>query len=104
MQIKQSSLLHPVKDDLLLGIWEAEDGNAKISLYDITDNNKLSIYDEKEIDHIKYNNVLEDYRKIFIDEENNIAGFGGTDYGDSDDEKEENRELKNYVFYHYDRD
>ena len=43
-------------------------------------------YDEKEIDHIKYNNVLEDYRKIFIDEENNIAGFGGTDYGDSDDD------------------
>ena len=99
-----SGYLHPVKDDLLLGIGEAEDGNAKISLYDITDNHKLSIYDEKEIDHIKYNNVLEDYRKIFIDEENNIAGFGGTDYGDSDDEKEENREQNYYVLYHYDRD
>lgn len=99
-----SAYLHPVKDDLLLGIGEAEDGNTKISLYDITDNNKLSIYDEKEIDHIKYNNVLEDYRKIFIDEENNIAGFGGTDYGDSDDEKEENREQNYYVLYHYDRD
>lgn len=98
-----SGYLYPVKDDLLLGIGEAENGKAQISLYDITDNNKLSIYDEKEIDHIQYNNVLEDYRKIFMDEENNIAGFGGTDYGDSDDDTEENRVQNYYVLYHYDR-
>lgn len=98
-----SGYLHPVKDDLLLGIGEAENGKARISLYDISDNNKLRIHDEKEIDHIQYNNVLEDYRKIFMDEENNIAGFGGTDYGDSDDDTEESREQNYYVLYHYDR-
>lgn len=98
-----SGYLHPVKDDLLLGIGEAENGKARISLYDISDNNKLRIYDEKEIDHIQYNNVLEDYRKIFMDEENNIAGFGGTDYRDSDDDTEENRVQNYYVLYHYDR-
>lgn len=98
-----SGYLHPVKDDLLLGIGEAEDGKARISLYDISDNNKLSIYDEKEIDHIQYNNVLEDYRKIFVDEENNIAGFGGTDYGDSDDRTGKNSVQNYYVLYHYDR-
>lgn len=98
-----SGYLHPVKDDLLLGIGEAEDGKARISLYDISDNNKLRIHDEKEIDHIQYNNVLEDYRKIFMDEENNIAGFGGTDYGDSDDDTEEKPVQNYYVLYHYDR-
>ena len=98
-----SGYLHPVKDDLLLGIGEAEDGQAQISLYDITDNNKLRIYDEKKIDHIKYNNVLKDYRKIFIDEEHNVVGFGGTDYGDSDDGTEGNSEQNYYVLYHYDR-
>lgn len=98
-----SGYLHPVKDDLLLGIGEAENGKARISLYDISDNNKLRIHDEKEIDHIQYNNVLEDYRKIFMDEENNIAGFGGTDYGDSDDDTEEKPVQNYYVLYHYDR-
>ncbi len=98
-----SGYLHPVKDDLLLGIGEAENGKARISLYDISDNNKLRIHDEKEIDHIQYNNVLEDYRKIFMDEEHNVVGFGGTDYGDSDDDTEEKPVQNYYVLYHYDR-
>lgn len=98
-----SSYLHPVGDDLLLGLGETEKGGVKIALYDITDNHKLRIHDEKEITSIDLSSALEDYRKVYVDEERQVIGFGGTYYGDEDETGKEASE-NNYVLYHYGRD
>lgn len=98
-----SSYLHPAGDDLLLGLGETEKGRVKIALYDITDNHKLRIHDEKEITSIDLSSALEDYRKVYVDEERQVIGFGGTYYGDEDETGEEASE-NNYVLYHYGRD
>lgn len=89
-----SAYLHPVADNMLLGIGRNDEENkVKLALYDISDVKQLKECDVKEIDFEWVNANLEDYRKIFLDEENQIVGLCGGDY-------EENGGY--YVLYHYD--
>lgn len=92
-----SAYLHPVADNMLLGIgWNDEGNQVKLALYDISDIKKLKECDVKRIDFEWVCGNLGDYRKIFIDEENQIVGLRG---GTGDVEHRES-----YVLYHYGTD
>lgn len=91
-----SQYLHPVQDDLLLGVGieDEEDFRLKLDLYDISDPEKLSRMQKellgKEIDDCS---VFRNYRWILVDEENQLVGFSATNGKDD----------ACYYLYHYDR-
>lgn len=89
-----SAYLHQVADNMLLGIGRNDEENqVKLALYDISDVKQLKECDVKKVDFEWVNANLEDYRKIFLDEENQIVGLCGGGYGE---------DIGYYVLYHYD--
>ena len=103
-----STYLHPVKDNLLLGIGTTDDTqnqHIKIALYDISDNENLHIFDEKLIEDMENSNVEYDYKGVFIDGDNSIVGFGGMTYDEKYlDDPEEKAYRNTYVLYRYSRE
>ena len=103
-----STYLHPVKDNLLLGIGTTDDTqnqHIKIALYDISDNENLHIFDEKLIEDMENSNVEYDYKGVFIDGDNSIVGFGGMTYDEKYlDDSEEKAYRNTYVLYRYSRE
>ena len=89
-----SAYLHPVADNMLLGIGRNDDADqVKLALYDISDVKRLKECDVKEVDFEWVNTNLMDYRKIFLDEEDQIVGLCGGEY---------DQDGGYYVLYHYD--
>ncbi len=103
-----SAYLHPVGEDLLLGIGTTDDEEnmyIKVALYDISDNKKLRIFDEKLVEDMEYSDVSYDYRRAFVDEKNGIVGFGGTTCNEAYLEDTGKQIYRNtYVLYRYSRD
>lgn len=94
-----SKYLHPLQDDLMLGIGEDDGGELKVDLYDISDTTQLSRL-EKKILKGKYGcSAFDDYKWFLSDEENQLVGFS-TECIDSDKDSED----YSYMVYQYDRE
>lgn len=94
-----SGYLHPVKDDLMLGLGEAEGGYLKLDLYDMSDPRKLTRMQTVELEEQSYScSVLKDYRWALVDEENQLFGFSVWK------SKGFRNEKRRYDLYHYDRE
>lgn len=93
-----SQYLHPVQDDLLLGVGRennnTEGDQLKLDLYDISDPKKLSRMQKELLDADWYEcSVFKNYRWILVDEENQLVGFSATN----------GKGNPYYYLYHYDR-
>lgn len=70
-----SEYLHPLQEDLMLGIGKTEENKLKLELYDVADAKKLSRLDKKVLSD-KWNcSVLDDYKWLMWDSENQLIGF-----------------------------
>lgn len=88
-----SSYLHPVDDNLLLGVGQEDDGSIKLDLYDISNPRKLSRLYQEVLEDVRFCAVFWDYKWFMVDQENQLFGIsmdGGVD------------EVSYYVYY-YDR-
>lgn len=88
-----SSYLHPVKDNLLLGIGYDVENNVKLAMYDVSAPENIKEKDQKSLDGIWKSSVFQEYKRVFIDEKNQLIGFDGSDSQDD----------SYYFVYHYDR-
>ena len=89
-----SRYLHPLQDDLLLGIGENDNGDLKVDMYDISDTTKLTLMG-REVLEGKYGcSAFHNYKWFLSDEENQLVGFSTEcDLGDY-----------SYMVYQYDRE
>lgn len=90
-----STYLHPLQDDLMLGVGRNDEWNIKLDLYDISNPTLLSRIEKKEWERMDYCSVLEDYKWIMVDEENQLIGMCMG--------KDEGKEKYRYDIFHYDR-
>ena len=75
-----SEYLHPWGDDMLLGIGE-EDGEIKLSMFDISNPSNVTEENKVILDDVQYSPALWDYKSVLIDSEKNLIGFSGYAYG-----------------------
>lgn len=94
-----SGYLHPVEEDLLLGVGASDDRKLKVDLYDVSDPRELTRLQKVQLEADSYTcSLLENCKWVLVDEENQLFGFSAREW-DEEDEKEIGR----YYLYHYDR-
>ena len=70
-----SSYLHFYDEDHLLGIGQTDDGQIKLSMFDISDPSYVEEEDVYVLDGYYYAEALDNHRAVMIDPEKNIFGF-----------------------------
>lgn len=95
-----SQYLHPMQDNLLLGIGYDEGrggkpfNEVKLDLYDVSNPRRLSRMEKKVLNHIMGCAVFTDYKWFMSDRKNKLFGVSVSDHkGNS-----------HYLVYHYDRE
>lgn len=88
-----SRYLHPVKENLLLGIGYDAGDNVKLAMYDVSDPENIIEKDQKSLEGIRESSAFQEYKRVFIDEKNQLIGFDGLDPQNN----------SYYFVYHYNR-
>jgi inhibitor of cysteine peptidase len=74
-----STYLHPISDDLLLGIG-AEDGVAKVSLFDVSDRMNPSEISSWTLSDYKWSSIVWDHKDVLFDSEKGLLVIPVTAY------------------------
>lgn len=89
-----SMYLHPVQDNLMIGVGNDDSGKIKLDLYDVSNPSALSRTDMEILRGMHSCSVFRDYKWFLADKENRLFGFCAS-----------NRNGGSYYFvYHYDRE
>ncbi len=93
-----SEYMHYWKDNLILG-FGMDNGEIKLSLFDINDNTNVLETDKTILTDIFYSPVIYDYKKLLINADNNIIGFCAYGYYGCNGSYEEIRLDEKNMYY-----